>query len=137
MHFVAIALGPGVDGLYWKTAKPYQPTSPDWRSQVLGCSGAVWVDADGDGRPTSARDYARQAVADSAGALPALMEKLARFDSAVASQAAHLLRKSRTPVDQDSLKRALSTAAPQTRKGFDAYSKGWKAHQAAAASGKK
>ena len=27
---VAIALGPGIDGLHWKTAKPYQPDSPDW-----------------------------------------------------------------------------------------------------------
>ncbi len=43
---VAIALGPGVDGLYWRTAKPYQPDSPYWNPQVAGASGAVWLAVD-------------------------------------------------------------------------------------------
>src|SRR5690606_4064476 len=28
VHLVAIGRGPGINGPYWKTAKPYQPTSP-------------------------------------------------------------------------------------------------------------
>jgi hypothetical protein len=43
---VAIALGPGVDGLYWRTAKAYQPDSPYWNPQVAGASGAVWLAVD-------------------------------------------------------------------------------------------
>src|SRR5262249_13890947 len=30
VNLVAIAIGQGIDQPYWKTAKPYQPTSPDW-----------------------------------------------------------------------------------------------------------
>ena len=47
VHLVAIATGPGIDAPYWRTAKPYQPTSIEFTSYVLGVSGAVFVDADG------------------------------------------------------------------------------------------
>src|SRR5690606_2704261 len=62
VHLVVIALGPGVEQSFWKTAKPYQPMSPVWKPYVIGCSGAVWIDADGDGRATPAREYADDAV---------------------------------------------------------------------------
>ena len=88
VHLVAIATGPGIDKPYWKTAKPYQPKSPDWQAQVIGSSGAVWLDADGDGRKMSAYDYAKDAFAKSQGDLPKLLELLAEYDQAVAAQAA-------------------------------------------------
>ncbi len=69
-HVVAIATGPGVDGSYWRTAKPYQWLSEDWTPRVIGCSEAVWVDVDGDGRISSARDYAQRAVDNAKGDLP-------------------------------------------------------------------
>ena len=50
VHLVAVATGPGVEGLFWPVAKPYQPTSPSVRKRVIGLTGAVWLDADGDGR---------------------------------------------------------------------------------------
>ncbi len=50
VHLVAIATGPGVEGPWWRMAKPYQPTSPDFVPQAFGCSGAVWIDGDGDGK---------------------------------------------------------------------------------------
>ncbi|HZL91795.1 MAG TPA: CehA/McbA family metallohydrolase, partial [Pirellulaceae bacterium] len=90
VHLVAIAQGPGINGLFWKTAKPYQPTSPGFQSQVIGTSGAVWIDADGDGRRTPAFDYAQRLVAASDGNLSALLKALADYDEAVAAQAAHL-----------------------------------------------
>jgi hypothetical protein len=49
VHLVAVATGPGVGAAFWPTAKPYQPTSPDFTPYVLGASGAVFVDADGSG----------------------------------------------------------------------------------------
>ncbi len=49
VHLVALATGPGVTGPWWPMAKPYQPTSPEFVPQAFGCSGAVWMDGDGDG----------------------------------------------------------------------------------------
>lgn len=40
---VAIAMGPGIEGPYWRTAKPYQPDTPDPTTYVIGASGAVWL----------------------------------------------------------------------------------------------
>jgi hypothetical protein len=48
-HLVALASGPGVEELYLPIAKPYQPTSPVVRRRVIGSTGAVWLDGDGDG----------------------------------------------------------------------------------------
>lgn len=36
-----VATGPGVTAPYWGVAKPYQPTSTQWRPYLFGCSGAV------------------------------------------------------------------------------------------------
>ena len=94
VHLVAIATGPGIQQVYWKTAKPYQPQSPNWEPRVIGCSGAVWIDADGDGRRTSAYEYAQGAFAESGGDLAKLIAVLSRYDQAVASQAAHLYQSS-------------------------------------------
>jgi hypothetical protein len=69
VHLVAIATGPGIKGLFWPAAKPYQPTSPQWEPRTIGCSGAVWLDADGDGRRTAAYDYAQRLFAASGGDL--------------------------------------------------------------------
>jgi hypothetical protein len=49
-----------VSELYWSIAKPYQPTSPVVERRVLGVTGAVWLDGDGDGKRTSAHEYARR-----------------------------------------------------------------------------
>lgn len=56
VHLVAVATGPGITAAYWPTAKPYQPTSPEFTPYVLGVSGAVFADADGNGTFESAGD---------------------------------------------------------------------------------
>ena len=91
VHLVAVASGPGIDRSYWKTAKPYQPTSPEWTARVLGMTGAVKLDADGDGKWSSARDYAEQLVGRSKGDAKVLAETLADVDQAVAAHSAHVL----------------------------------------------
>ena len=63
VHLVAVATGPGVTAPHWPTAKPYQPTSPNFTPYVLGVSGAVFVDVDGSGAFDSALTYARREVA--------------------------------------------------------------------------
>ena len=66
IHLVAIATGPGVEGFHWRTAKPYQPSYPVWEPTVIGASGAVWIDGDGNGKRNSAYDYANAIVGASA-----------------------------------------------------------------------
>jgi hypothetical protein len=133
VHLVAIATGPGIDGLYWKTAKPYQPDSPDWEPSVVGCSGAVWLDVDGDGRRTSAYEYARRLFSETAGDLTALVDRLSDFDQAVASQASHLVQPRIGLGWQDQVQQQLSDAAPTVRAGFDSYLKAWRENQSARA----
>src|SRR5438477_5893083 len=134
LHLVAIALGPGIDGLYWKTAKPYQPTSPQWEPHVVGCSGAVWLDADGDGRKTAAHDYAQRVFAASRGDLPTLVDGLREYDEAVAAQAAHQFQSSGGSLLTDTARVALKTAAPATQAGVRAYLEAWREDQMARAS---
>ncbi len=134
VHLVATAIGPGVDGAYWKTAKPYQPVSPQWEPHVIGCSGAVWLDADGDGRRTAAYDYAQRRFADSRGELAKLIEGLRDYDEAVAAQAAHQFQSSGGSLLSEASRAVLKTAAPATQEGFRAYLDAWRENQIARAS---
>jgi hypothetical protein len=121
VHLVAIATGPGIDGLHWKTAKPYQPDSPNWTPRVIGCSGAIWLDVDGDGRRTSAHQYATQLLADADGDSAALISSLQDYDQSVACHAAHLLHKAGTSVFSDPLQALLRGASESTKRGFRDY----------------
>lgn len=142
VHLVTIATGPGISDFYWRTAKPYQPTSPEWDPTWIGCSGAVWLDIDGDGRRTAAYDYAARAFAESGGKLPLLLKLLAKYDSTVAAQAAHLFQNSgSTPAQK--LDRMLSSAASrdtvkqsaaQVQAGISRYLEAWRKNQIAVAS---
>lgn len=128
VHLVAIATGPGIAAPYWPTAKPYQPTSIDFTPYVLGVSGAVFADADGSGTFESAFDYARREV--SAGEARPLVERLAGYDSAVATQAASLLR-ARNPAEFEArIDAMIGTAQPHVRQGLLAYLEAWKERQA-------
>lgn len=136
VHLVAIALGPGIDGLYWPTAKPYQPTSPVWKSQVIGSSGAVWLDGDGDGRRTSAHDYAQAAMKESGEDFTKLLARLADYDEAVAAQAAHLWQSAGKSLLAEDARTELKTATPKVAQGFRAYLDAWRENQEARASDK-
>jgi hypothetical protein len=131
VHLVAVTLGDGVTGPWWPTGKPYQPTSLDWEPYTLGVSGAIRVDADGDGLFSSARDYALQVHASARGALDAMLTALAGFDAAVAAQAAHLYRQAGGSLDDVATERALASAAPAVREGFRAYREAWAENVAA------
>lgn len=137
-HLVAVATGPGIRGLYWPTAKPYQPTSPDFQPMTLGLSGAVWLDGDKDGRKTPAIDYARLLVAKHPGNLGKLLEQLRNYDTAVAIQAAHLWQEESATADRaslldsDSLER-IARAAPHVRDAFTRYLTAWRENQQAMA----
>ena len=133
IHLVAVALGQGVDGPYWQTAKPYQPTSPDWSPYTLGVSGAVWLDADGDGRRTSAREYAERAFEAAGGDLEKLLAGLKSLDAAIAAQAAQLYQASGQPLAGEAYERTMKSAAPHVAAGFAAWRRAWRDHELARA----
>ena len=130
VHLVAIAIGPGVEGLYWRTAKPYQPTSPDPRTHVIGCSGAVWLDVDGDGRRTSARDYAERLMTDRDD-FARLCVRLSDYDEATAAQVAHLLRTSGVSLQNERLQSAVKLASATVQAGFRRYEEAWRENEIA------
>lgn len=133
VHLVALATGPGIDGLYWRSNKPYQPLSPHLERISMAHTGAVWIDVDGDGRPTAAYAYARRLV-DRAADLPELLKSLATYDAATAAQAAHLFQTERQSLLQPEALEAISQAAPAVREGFTRYLTAWRATQQAIAS---
>ncbi len=92
-HVAAAAIGPGVKELYWPVAKPYQHDSPDGTIHVVGFSGAVRIDADGDGKYESPHEQARQLVEKFGSEPTKLVRELEGFDQAVIQQAASLLRR--------------------------------------------
>jgi hypothetical protein len=121
VQLVAIATGPGIDGVYWHTAKPYQPMSPDWQASTIGCSGAIWLDIDNDGRRTSAREYAQRLVSAAGQNWRELVAKLSMFDETVAAHAAHLVSQAGTSLESGPLADALKDGSPAARAGFQAY----------------
>jgi hypothetical protein len=124
VHYVAVATGPGVRALHWPIARPYQPTSPIDNRRNIGVTGAVWFDGDGDGKRSTAADYAR-GVVRSIDDIPAL----ARFDEAVAVQAARVLRKLGVAPTDPKAMAAARKAGAHVERGFDSYAQAWRASQ--------
>jgi hypothetical protein len=91
----------------------------------------VWLDADGDGQRTDAHTYASRLIAESGGAIGALVGALARYDEAVAVQAAALLLERGIPPTNPELVAALRRAAPATRRGFAAFTAEWRESEVA------
>jgi len=117
-HLVAIATGPGINEPFWPMAKPYQPTSPEWSAQAIGCSGAVWIDGDGDARRTHANEYAGRAIQAAEGDKQRLIESLGSYDQAIATQAAHHLFRAGEALESQAWTTALLTAPLHVREGF-------------------
>ena len=86
-----VATGPGMRGLWWPIARPYQPDSAVWNPQMMGLSGAVRVDADGDGRFQCAAEYAKRIWRSADGNPLSAIHMASDFDAAVQLQLADLL----------------------------------------------
>ena len=120
-HLVAIATGPGVRAPFWEIPRPYQPSSPLFNPRVLGSSGVVWVDADGDGKFTSARAYAQALVARFGTTAQRLVPELADYDRAVATHAASLCHAAGVEVRTPAFGVALRFVPPVVGEGFGAF----------------
>jgi hypothetical protein len=134
MHLVAVALGPGTTAPWWKVPRPYQADSITWRPYVIGVTGAVYVDTDGDGEWMSPLEHARRLVDVHGQDLRGLLAALGRWDRATAIQAACLLEQSGMKPDNPELKEVLRDAAQPVRAGFAVFEAAWRDSQAAARS---
>lgn len=121
VYLVAIATGPGVRELYWPIAKPYQPSSPDVKRLVIGSTGAVWIDADGDGKRTSAYEYAKRILNRTGPNAGNVIRELRDYDEAVATQAAGLLNSQGVSIEDSAVAVAAKEAGPRVEQGFRAF----------------
>jgi hypothetical protein len=119
VFLVAIAEGPGYGMPYWPLAKPYQPSSPDWTPKLIGSSGAVWVDADNNGKRNAAYDYAKAVVKLCGGDIHKIVKLLSEHDEAVAIQVAALLWREGKVLTSTEVSQALKYATPETNAGFE------------------
>jgi hypothetical protein len=123
VHLALVAIGEPNLHADWQMAKPYQPTTPELARCSFACSGAVWLDGDGDGKRSSARDYAERLLAKHRD--PAqLIAALADYDSATTIQAASLLHTKSGLAPTDLLELSKDAALP-VREGVAAYVKAW------------
>jgi hypothetical protein len=118
---VAFASGPPVTAPFWAIPRPYQPSSRAWHPRVLACTNPIWLDADGDGKFTSPRGYARQLVERAARDPARLLSLLAEFDEATAAQAASLWQAGGHDLRDDRVQRSLEGAAPAANRGIAAF----------------
>lgn len=121
IFLVAIAEGPGQLTPFWQIPKPYQWTSPEWNPKIIGASGAVWIDADKDGRKTSAFDYANKVIVRSKNNLPVIITSLAAYDEAVSVQAAAILYNKEILSSPEKIKEVAAEASLNVQKGFKAF----------------
>nr|WP_295926655.1 CehA/McbA family metallohydrolase [uncultured Dyadobacter sp.] len=119
-YFVAIAEGPDPSHPFWIIPKPYSRMSSVWNPQVIGSSGAVWVDADGDSRKTSAYDYAKRLVEAVGGNPQLLFEKLTSFDESAVIQVASIFQAKGTLKELMS-SQAFKNAPASVKSGFSRY----------------
>ena len=86
---------------------------------------------DGDGRRTSASEYAKKVVADAGGDWRKAVRALAGYDEAVTAQAAGLLRAGGVSPSDKEVRAAAAATGDQVLRGFDAYAEAWRESQVA------
>ena len=121
VHLSAAATGLSNAFPFHPIARTYQPVTPDWEPYIFGSSGAVWVDGDGDGKPTSARRHAAWIADGVEDALEAVIGKLASCDEAVAAQAASVLDDRGVDIESAKARRRIEGGSEAVRLGFRSY----------------
>jgi hypothetical protein len=132
-HLSVVAEGPGNTGPHFVIAKAYQPRSKTWRPFLLSVTGAVWLDADRDGRWSSPRQTAARLLNSHRNDRKRLLQELARHDVAVVGQAAHLLAEGGVTLLDEQLSALVGESQPVVKKGFEAYFAAWRISQQARA----
>jgi hypothetical protein len=115
---VAIAEGSGAGMPYWPIAEPYQPVASEWIPKLMGSSGAIWIDADGDGKRTSAFQYAQQILERAKNDPEEIIKLLSTYHQSVAAQAAALLWKNGVDLYSEEIQHLLDTSTEPVKIGF-------------------
>ncbi|HYJ38779.1 MAG TPA: hypothetical protein VEV87_09185, partial [Chitinophagaceae bacterium] len=126
IFLVAIAEGRQRNLPFWPIVKPYQPTNTSWSPYAIGCTGAVWIDADSDGKFTSAYEYASRLVVQFSNRMDSLIIKLNIYDETVAIQAAAILYESGIDLRHPNFQAALKMASNSTAGGINKFIEGLK-----------
>ena len=96
------------------------PTTPKYTPRVQGATNPIFIDGNGDGKYNAPRAQAQQLLTRHARDLNALFNDLAKYDQAVAAQAAALLHQAGHNLNTPSLRRHW-TRTPSTQAGITAY----------------
>jgi len=126
IHVVAVAEGPGINAPYWPIAKPFQPRSADIHPIVLGVTNAIRIDADNDGKFTSAYEYAKQLWDSCGGNLSAYVKRLAGYHQSVSIQAGRVLAEGRREVLSPQIQKIFAQGRPHVRNGFKKFTDGFR-----------
>jgi len=118
VFLVAVAEGSGAAMPYWPLAEPYQPMSMDWTPKLLGSTGAVWIDTDGDGKRSSAFEYAQKLLQRSDNEPTKVIKLLSTYHQSVAMQVAALLWKNGVNLDSQEIQKELDQSTEPVKKGF-------------------
>ena len=87
---------------------------------MIGVTNPIWVDADGDGKFTSAREYALNLV-EKYRSLPELVAQLATHDYYVAAHCAELLTQRGEDIGSPQMTDLLEKTEPETQRAFREY----------------
>ena len=93
---------------------------------MIGSTGVIWLDGDGDGRRTTALDYARRLTKMHGQSTAKLVDSLTDYDEAIAIQVAALLNARGISMDDQEVRAALKLADSHVERGFRAFFDAWR-----------
>ena len=125
MFLVTIVEGDGKYLPFWPIVKPFQPVSNNWKPYTIGSSGAIWIDADGNGKANSAYEYANKLLGIFQKDFVKLFKELSLYDESVTIQVAAILQENGVDLSSRAFVSALADAVPTVKNGFDKFSKEW------------
>ena len=96
-HLIAMATGPGNIGPSWPIPRPYQGNGERFIPRVAGATNPIWIDSDGDGKFSAAREIGERLWNQSGKRVSQVLERLVDYDSRVMIQVADLALQSGTP----------------------------------------
>ena len=118
--YVLVAEAPGVTNAYWSIARPYQPSSPEWKPTMLGATNPIYLDADQDGKYLSPRKSAER-LNDQYVSPHDLIPVLSGYDSTIAIHIAEILHEAGVDLNAVEFKPRLANAAPHVQRAFADY----------------
>ena len=121
VFLVAIAEGDGRNMPFWPIAEPYQPMTIEWVPRLIGSTGPVWIDGDGDGERSSARHYAQRVLLRSRNDPDKTLKLLSPYHESVSTQAAALLWKNGTDLLGQRLQQRIRESREPVKRGLTTF----------------